>query len=126
MKVSCIKIINPITNEPQTKSPYLTLGKEYIVLEVLILPEKDLSYRLIDDDNYTPSIHDSPQFEIVSSHIPSNWVIDQSAPYSRIITLAPKEWNIRGFWDDYFDMKAEALAIFEKEKNIIYAEESAH
>ena len=77
------------------------------------------------DDNYTPAIFDSKQFEIVSDKISQNWVITQQMVVggSTVITLSPKEWTKLSFWVDYFDMVPEAIAIFERKKYNLCARE---
>lgn len=60
MKVKCIKIYNEQTKQYQDTSSWLTVDKEYVVLEILIRPEKEVSYRMVGDNaNEMPAIYDA-------------------------------------------------------------------
>lgn len=123
MRVKCINIYNQISEKYEEKSLSLTIGKEYLIIEMIIYPGDEVIYRLICDDLTTPALFDSKQFIIISNKIPSNWKINQRfADGCNAITLAPEPWLELGFWGDYFDSNPEAIAVYEKEKEIIYAE----
>lgn len=123
MKVKCIKIINEHTNEEQQVSPWLTIGKEYIVLAIEVFAKKTL-YLIVDDsNNQAPGLHDAKQFQITSRHIPSNWKINQGD--LEIVTLGPKAWQEPTFWDSCYDGDTKGLEIYKREARIIYEEEGA-
>ena len=122
MKVRCKNIYNIITKQFMTGSRSLTIGREYIVLEMYIDPSKNVFYKL-EGDAKMPTVHDSTQFEIISSHIPSNWVIYQDSPSSNSFTLGPKAWAAENFGEDYENLVPKAIQTYEEEVKIILREE---
>lgn len=96
MKVTCKNIFNEHDKQFQDSSPWITIGKEYIVLEVEIYPGKDILYRLIgDNSDEAPALYDSKQFEIISGKLSSNWKINQLK--SGALNLGPESWQPLGF-----------------------------
>jgi hypothetical protein len=100
LKIRCIK-----------KDPWLTIGKEYLVLGVYGRGNS-FKYRILADDGRTPALHDSDLFELVSAKIPREWVFH---------VYPPSEWEIspavlaeEGFWVAYFDGDATARADFDQ------------
>jgi hypothetical protein len=123
MKVKCINIFNQHTKEFKQSSYWLTIGREYIVLEVNIFTEKKVLYRLVGDNpNESPGLYCSSQFEIISGKIPSNWLVSQIN--NNVINLSPASWSHLGFWEDCFDLEPEALEVYKKEARIIAREEN--
>lgn len=123
MKVKCKKIINEHTNREEKTSYWLTIGKEYIVLEIEIYPEKDIFYRLVgDNDNKTPALYSASQFEVISNKLPVNWNIKLNFG---AITVGPRPWQEPGFWEDFYDRDPKAVEIYKIEGRKIYEEENA-
>jgi len=122
MKVICSKILDPDTGEEKQKDSWLTTGHTYTVLSVIVGASGKLQFRLIGDDKYTPFLADANQFEVTDTKIPKSWEINFS-PNSHF-SISPKAWCRVGFWDDYFDGDPEAEAIFDREKEVIFSEES--
>lgn len=121
MKIECIKIFNNRGEELETSS-WLTIGKEYIVLEVLCHMDKGYSYRIVSDDSSSsPGVFKATQFRIVNSKQPSNWVT--SIKNNGLIVVGPKSWRVSGFWEDCYDQDPKALEIYKREAKIIYEEE---
>jgi hypothetical protein len=120
MKVRCVKRINPITGKQAASDSWLTIGRSYVVLSVSIELRRGISYRIIANDNTTPALFDSRQFEIVDPKIPSNWAI--SVAEGRFI-LSPLAWTRRGFWEDFFNSNVDAMRAFEEGKRAIMLEE---
>ena len=122
MKVKCINIYNEQTKEYQSESAWLTIGKEYIVLEIMTSTKRSLLYRLVgDNENKMPALYAASQFEIISELIPSNWgasIINKS-----LIVLGPKDWRKSGFWDACYEHEPAALVIYKREARSIYEEE---
>ncbi|MGW6396439.1 hypothetical protein ACWFR1_39430 [Streptomyces sp. NPDC055103] len=50
-------------------------------------------------------------FTVVSSRVPDCWVAGLE---DGRVTLAPKEWQRPGFWEDYFDGEPTAGAEYER------------
>ncbi len=121
MKVKCTKIINEHTQKEQETSPWLTMGKEYVVLAIEIYSTKNL-YLIVDDtSNKAPGLHDAKQFEVLSHKVPSNWVINPGS--LEILTISPEDWQKSTFWDECYDGNPLALEIYKREARIIYEEE---
>lgn len=124
MKIKCIKIYNEQTKQYQDTSSWLTVNKEYVVLEMLIRPEREVSYRLVgDNENQMPAIYDARQFVIVTNTIPSNWTVKQLPSGSFI--FSPASWRELGFWERCYDGDPAALEIYKHEARIIMEEENA-
>lgn len=121
MKVRCVKIINPVTGETEDTNPWVRKGKEYVVLEVVAAPGRHIDFRVVtDDDARTPGLHSAEMFESVSSRVPSNWVIQVEK--GGVVTIGPERWLRRGFWEDYFDQKPDAIAVYAEELDRVVAE----
>ena len=89
-----------------TKPPHLTPGLEYLVVGL----DHD-SLRVLDDDN-EPALYPKELFDINDLEVPEDWVWDRYADeeyYSN-----PPELAGPGFYEDWFDKKAEAQAVFDK------------
>jgi hypothetical protein len=124
MKIKCINIYNKITKKFEQTSKILTIGKEYIVLEIYVFPKRDgeekILYRLNVDKTGTPGLFEFSQFELISEKLPSNWVI---AKDNNTLIFAPKSWQEKKFWDDFFNGDKKALEIYHREADIIASEE---
>ena len=120
MKVACIRIVNSVTGREESSSPWLTLGKTYVVLAVMATPERGVLFRLIGDESRTPALFDSRQFRTVSSSLASNWAAfgDEQGG----LELTPESWARAGFWEDYFNQVPAAVEAFEAEAAIIMRE----
>ena len=117
MKVRCIQIVDEDTGQIIQNSSWLTVGREYHVLSVLIEYGKPLEFQLIADDGTTPCYNQAIQFEVISNIIPPNWVAawDPGVCFK----LSPEKWLGKGYWEDYFNGVSEAISIFESEKEKI-------
>ena len=123
MKVRCQRIITEHTQQQQDTSPWLTIGKEYIVLAIEIYSTKNL-YLLVDDSsNQAPGLHDAKQFQVVTHHVPSNWEINPGDV--EVVTIGPKAWQKSSFWEECYDGAPKALEIYKREARVIYEEEGA-
>jgi hypothetical protein len=117
MKVKYIGTKNEGTNKG-----WLSVGIEYIVLEILTSVRKGVSYRLVgDNDDKMPAIFEADQFDITSDKVPSNWIVKIDRIGS--VDLSPAAWFREGFWEDCYDGDPAALEIYKQEARIIYDEE---
>ncbi len=121
MKVKCIKLISPHTQEIIESCPWLTIGRIYHVLEVSFEQKGVLKFRFLGDDKITPALHDAQQFELVSNKIPEEWCV-KFVPDS-FLELTPKAWAYDNFWEDYFNGEPEAERIFLEVTKKIVADE---
>ncbi|WP_406432670.1 hypothetical protein OHB00_07915 [Streptomyces sp. NBC_00631] len=106
-----------------SEHPGVRIGEEYPVLEVSAARARIL-FRLPDrsarqDDVDSPGLWDADMFEIVSDRMPTCWVTGLGNGW---LTLAPREWQRPGFWDDYFDHVPDAVAEYDRLKIRIIAE----
>ena len=125
MRVKCVKLINEITGKMEKTSPWLTIGKTYMVLEVIFSDyDGTLSYRLISDDAGSPVLNHADLFEVVSGYIPSTWVVNAKA--GRYFSMLPERWAQTGVLEAYFDAEPWAIAIYKEEVAKMQAEEEAH
>ncbi|MGD2093274.1 MAG: hypothetical protein PVH61_44350 [Candidatus Aminicenantes bacterium] len=123
MKVICDKIIDEITKEEIESSPFLTIGKEYVVLGIHIDGIGIQKYQIISDDNDdVPIITDISQFRIICNRIPKCWRVGINLNGN--LYFSPAEWMEMGFWEDLYDEKPETIAIYERIRDEIIAESS--
>lgn len=120
MKVVCRKLKSATTGDELSSSPWLTIGREYLVLAIEASPSRGVSF-LVDGDQPGPTYWDAALFELASSHVPSVWVsaLDESGA----LTLAPAEWQSAGYWESYFDKMPDAVGAFESARAALLAEE---
>lgn len=124
MKVKCINIYNKVTQQFQDISPWLTIGKIYVVLEIDIHSGKEGTYRLIgDNSDQGPALYGSNQFEVISGKLPSNWKVSHRT--QERFTFGPEEWQQKGFWERCYEGDPEAMEIYKREARIIMREENA-
>ncbi|MDR3477370.1 MAG: hypothetical protein P4M14_04995 [Gammaproteobacteria bacterium] len=124
MKVKCINIYNENTKQFEQSSYWLTIGKEYVVLEMKIYPGKNILYRLIGDNiNKSPGMYNAAQFEVASEKISSRWKISQLKSGS--LSLSPESWQRIGFWEECYDLDPQALEVYKCEAQIILEEENS-
>ncbi|HRA42148.1 MAG TPA: hypothetical protein PLV31_00475, partial [Gammaproteobacteria bacterium] len=74
-----------------------------------------------------PGYFDIRQFDIVSNYVPSNWVVEYNESFDNI-SFYPRSWiEAENFWDRFIDDDdPEMIALFEKEKELIYREEAEY
>ena len=79
-----------------SKTSSVTIGKEYIVLEIYSSMEK-VFYRIIPDDgDFCPILEEAVSFEIIDSQPAKNWIIDYDKDTMEVIMNKFKEtvaWN---------------------------------
>jgi hypothetical protein len=112
MKVRCTKLIDSL-GRPVSQSPWLQLGKEYIVLTLSIDALGRALVRILDDQGAEPGLYSLNQFDIVQHTIPGNWAVAQLNNGG--LFFGPPAWDKPGYWERYFDKDPDALRIFESE-----------
>lgn len=128
MKVRCKKFLSEDRERKELDSRIgLTKGKEYIVLGISFSGHDRRIYMLDDDEDQLPGYLDIRQFDIVSNYVPSSWVVTYSENFD-VLDFYPKSWvEAENFWDRFIDDNdPEMIALFEKEKELIYREEAEH
>jgi hypothetical protein len=114
MKVRCIRLLNA-RGEPVRSSGWLTIGKEYLVLEVVADEQNGSRFRVISDNAETPILARSSEFEAVSDTIPKCWVATFKANW---LLFSPSAFR-GGFWERYFDGDAAARNEFNEVVKLI-------
>ncbi|MEV5177407.1 hypothetical protein AB0L10_41660 [Streptomyces flaveolus] len=123
MIVRCVQIISPTSGEVVSDHPGIRIGVEYPVLEV-ITTVRGVLLRIPERPNVTaerdtPGLWDAAMFTVVSSRLPDCWVAELEDGQ---LTLAPKEWQRPGFWEDYFDDEPSACAEYERLRAEIFSQ----
>ncbi|ADI12450.1 hypothetical protein SBI_09332 [Streptomyces bingchenggensis BCW-1] len=124
MIVRCIQIISPIFGEVVSHHPAMRVGADYPVLEMVTASDRAL-FRIPDPADSEPGFFDSPglwdaaMFTVVSGRLPACWVAGLA---DGLLTLAPREWQRAGYWEDYFDGVPEAVAEYDRLKADILAQ----
>ena len=119
MKVRCDRIVDAV-GRPAEESRWLTIGHEYLVLEVTADAADRVLLRLIGDDRTVPGLHEAGLFATVSSTVPSTWTA--AVHDGGRLHLGPERWRSPGFWERYFDYEPEAVAVFREELDSILSE----
>ena len=121
MKIRCVRQLDERTGAQIERSTWLTVGAVYHVLEIVVSEVGTIKFRLLGDDKWTPALHLSTQFELVSGLIPACWAVQFGLDGS--LKLAPNMWMDRGFWERYFDGSTRERQIFEDTYKAILTEE---
>lgn len=99
--------------EMVSASPWLTLHREYDVLEIYAYPGRQVEFRLTSDDGSTPALFDSTMFMTIDGHLPDSW--EARVEDGGILRLGPARWMEPGFWEAYFDSEPAAVEAYERE-----------
>lgn len=100
---------------------HLTVGREYVVLELNVRSDGSSSLRIEHSPEDLAGLYSGKYFEQVSDIIPSQWSIEirQQAGLS----LGPKEWISGDFWERMMERDPEAESAFEVTRDAITAED---
>ncbi len=120
MIVRCVELLDEQTGQTLTKSAWLTVGKQYIVLGIYVSFGATVQFRLLGDDDSTPALHDASQFQVISGFIPSEWKV-RLIP-RKLMLVEPEPWLTPGFWESYFDADPKAVEVFRESYRRIVAE----
>jgi len=125
MLIKSNKIISPVTKEDLgDKSPWLTKGKEYVVLALNISTKGGIEVCIQTDHYNEPHYITLDGFEIINQRMPFSWItVSKDLGDENIIDMLPQSWAYDGFFGQLDDENPEAIALFNKEAEIIYREE---
>jgi hypothetical protein len=112
MRVVCIDLQNQVTGEDEGSSPWLTLDREYDVLEIYAYPGSYVELRLRSDDGVTPALFHSAMFMTVDGQLPDSW--EARVDEGGVLRLGPADWMEPGFWEAYFDREPGAVEAYER------------
>lgn len=113
MKVLCVNLGDPQTS----RSAWLTLDQEYLLLALLAVPGRRIKFRVLSDDGRTPILADSRMFAAPIQRLPESWVA--TVTQDGVVELGPAPWLESGFWERYFDRDPEAVATFQREVGLL-------
>ena len=116
MKVRCVKLLDA-RGEPQEKSPWLTIGKIYVVLAVELSLTGRWMFRVVSDGANGVALFPLDSFEIVTANLPPNWIISWKS--NGFFQIAPETWMEAGFWERFYDRDEQAATLFERERKLI-------
>jgi len=111
MRVRCTNLISATTDQPLSESPWLTVGRTYLVLSLVASPGRGVLFRLVGDEGRQPGLFAAGQFEGVDQRLSTSWIVRLGA--DGLLELGPQAWLRSGFWEDYFDRKVEAITAFD-------------
>ncbi|PIE55906.1 MAG: hypothetical protein CSA34_07110 [Desulfobulbus propionicus] len=94
-----IKFISWNYREAGLSREELTVGKVYTVIGI----EGDF-YRILNDEKQ-PFLYEKEMFDVVDYAIPENWI--RTEYDDNEFFIEPPELSSAGFYEDYFDGKAE-------------------
>lgn len=100
-------------------TPSLKLNRIYCVVSVEIY--KDKRFYRIFSENESPALFDCEMFKVVSNKIPSEWGVFYNNE-TNYIDLCPESWMKDDFWERYFDAEPDAIAEFERLRQLIEAD----
>jgi len=110
MKVRCIRLRDQ-SNTSQVRSSWLKIGQTYHVLAIEITPGCTM-LRLIGEEP-VPALFEPELFEVVTSAIPSIWVVSSAKP--GYVVIGPALFASPGFLERYYDRNPDAVAGFDEE-----------
>jgi hypothetical protein len=90
-------------------SPWLTVGREYDVLEILADPGQRVLLRVETDESGSPGLWGAGLFRTVSAQIPPSWSADIQDDGS--VMLGAEGWRRPGFWERYYDGDPSAVGV---------------
>jgi len=102
------------------------VGSDYVVLAIVVPSDGSTKY-LVESNKERPSWFPAPQFDLVSSEVPTSWRIrvGDGGAVGRI-EIGPEPWLVRGFWEDYWGddhlASLQAQDVFERERDAILRE----
>jgi len=124
MKVLCRKIISPNGKDLGDNSPWLKLGKEYLVLAIVLAENSSMQIYIQTEDNHEPHFFGLSGFEFINQNIPSLWITKIIEVNGRkVMTMLPASWNYESFFEDMENQDLKAIELFNKEVEQMYREE---
>jgi hypothetical protein len=112
MKAKCIKLLD-IRGNPQSRSPWLTVGRIYHVLSVVLDVDGRWLFRINGDSEPGVGLFPFQQFEIVSPKVPNIWIVTWRT--EGVFSLTTQDWSEPRFWERYFEGDEDARSIFARD-----------
>jgi hypothetical protein len=101
MRVRCVRVPSARDGVELESSPWVTVGREYPVLEVIAVYGKRIKLHLLTDVPENLGWFESHCFEVTDSTFPPNWTayISEDGTFE----LGPASWREKGLWERYYD-----------------------
>lgn len=115
MKVTCIKLISPVTLVEVESGPWASVGSEYLVLEINSYPERTAWFRILADGGL-PELLPATMFETIAQQLPSNWAVSVTDGF---LKMGPAPWLRVGFWEEFFDGRVEAVSEYRSQLDLM-------
>ena len=80
---------------------WLTVGKDYVVLSLVLPASRTAQVRLLADDGESEALFEITYFDIVDRRLSARWMIGTDPDGT--VELAPPRWLEREFWSHYYD-----------------------
>jgi hypothetical protein len=122
MLVICERIFDSLSTKEMSSSPWITIGKKYVVLGIELQPGEGQYYVIPSDEDGGAILSDIKQFRIVSNKLPACWRV--AVDNNGMLSFGPEEWLLTDFWDRYHDGEAAAAALYKEIKEALLREES--
>ena len=74
IKVKCIKLKKQ-HDDGSISDGWLTIGRDYDVLEMFFHPQQGTVLRMIGNEPSTPGLFSGDLFDVIDSRVPRNWVV---------------------------------------------------
>ena len=113
MRVVCIDPQSAIPGGAGAANPWLTMNREYDVLEIYAFPGADVQLRVRSDDGSIPALFDSASFMTVDGALPERLIVQVQE--GGVLRIGPASWMVPGFWEAYFDKSPDAVETYERE-----------
>lgn len=103
--------LTSVAGESLTKSDYLTLGKEYVVLAVhASVAPKVPSVKVLlltDAGGRNLGLFDLANFKITDTHVSAYW---RTSFEGELLRIEHERWSTPGFWDAFYGGQSDNLA----------------
>lgn len=107
MKVVCTAVPSPVEGLELEESPWVTVGREYHVVTLLVGESGRVELRLITDDG-SLGLFNARYFAVSDGSVPTSWRVELLAGGG--VDVAPARWMGVGFWEAYYDREPDAVA----------------
>ncbi|MBW5481915.1 hypothetical protein [Streptomyces bambusae] len=93
-------------------SQVLRVDRVYVVLETYCQSDGQNYFRIEHRPDDLPPLFDSRLFEVVDTEISPEWRI--SSGWDGSLRMAPGEWHVEGFWDEFMNHEPRAVEKYER------------
>ena len=88
---------------------WLRADEDYLVLAIEVASDGNVLFRIASLQG-TPALFEASLFKITDPRVDEAWIVKYDD--SGEIELVPELWSTPGFWEDFFDGKPTAVALY--------------